>query len=289
MENVCMANFYNQATLAYNGTTVNSNITTGEIMERVTVTKTALLDRYYENSEVTYVVTIKNSGSTTLTNLILTDNLGEYDYNTQSLVPLEYIQGAILYYVNGVLQNTPTVTVGPPLTITGISIPAGGTVIIVYKVRTNQFAPLDPESSIENTVSVIGDGIVTPVTATETVYPESEPILSITKALTPIVVEENSRITYTFTIENKGNVDVTAGDSVVLTDKFNPILSDITVTFNGTAWTEGVNYIYDATTGEFSTVAGQITVPSATVTRNETTGAVNITPGVSTITVTGTI
>lgn len=122
MENVCMANFYNQATLAYNGKTVNSNITTGEIMERVTVTKTALLDRYYENSEVTYVVTIKNSGSTSISNLILTDNLGEYDYNELSLVPLEYIQGAILYYVNGVLQNTPTVTVGPPLTITGMGL-----------------------------------------------------------------------------------------------------------------------------------------------------------------------
>lgn len=284
-----MANFYNQATLAYNGTTVNSNITTGEIVERIIVTKTAVLDRYYADSEITYVMTIRNSGSTSISNLILTDNLGEYDYNELSLVPLEYIQGAILYYVNGVLQNTPTVTVGPPLTITGISIPAGGTVIIVYKVRTNQFAPLDQESSIENTVSVIGDGINTPITANETVYPQSEPILSITKALTPIVVEENSRITYSFTIENKGNVDVTAGDSVVLTDKFNPILSDITVTFNGTAWTEGVNYIYDATTGEFSTVAGQITVPSATVTRNETTGAVSITPGVSTITVTGTI
>lgn len=289
MENVCMANFYNQATLAYNGTTVNSNITTGEIVERITVTKTAVLDRYYADSEITYVMTIRNSGSTSISNLILTDNLGEYDYNELSLVPLEYIQGAILYYVNGVLQNTPTVTVGPPLTITGISIPAGGTVIIVYKVRTNQFAPLDQESSIENTVSVIGDGINTPITANETVYPQSEPILSITKALTPIVVEENSRITYTFTIENKGNVDVTAGDSVVLTDKFNPILSDITVTFNGTAWTEGVNYIYDATTGEFSTVAGQITVPSATTTRDDTTGAVSITPGVSTITVTGTI
>lgn len=284
-----MANFYNQATLAYNGKTVNSNITIGEIVEKITVTKTAVLDRYYADSEITYVITIKNSGSTSISNLILTDNLGEYDYNELSLVPLEYIQGAILYYVNGVLQNTPTVTVGPPLTITGISIPAGGTVIIVYKVRTNQFAPLDQESSIENTVSVIGDGINTPITENETVYPQSEPILSITKALTPIVVEENSRITYSFTIENKGNVDVTAGDSVVLTDKFNPILSDITVTFNGTAWTEGVNYIYDATTGEFSTVAGQITVPSATVTRNETTGAVSITPGVSTITVTGTI
>lgn len=259
MENVCMANFYNQATLAYNGKTVNSNITTGEIMERVTVTKTALLDRYYENSEVTYVVTIKNSGSTSISNLILTDNLGEYDYNELSLVPLEYIQGAILYYVNGVLQNTPTVTVGPPLTITGISIPAGGTVIIVYKVRTNQFAPLDLESSIENTVSVIGDGIITPITANETVFPESEPMLSITKALTPIVVENNGRVTYTFTIENRGNVAIVAADNVILTDKFDPILSDIEVTYNGTPWTEGNEYEYNTTTGEFETKAGAIT------------------------------
>ena len=42
MENVCMANFYNQATLAYNGKTVNSNITIGEIVEKITVTKTAV-------------------------------------------------------------------------------------------------------------------------------------------------------------------------------------------------------------------------------------------------------
>ena len=32
-----MANFYNQATLAYNGKTVNSNITVGEIVEKITV------------------------------------------------------------------------------------------------------------------------------------------------------------------------------------------------------------------------------------------------------------
>ena len=289
MENVCMANFYNQATLAYNGKTVNSNITIGEIVEKITVTKTAVLDRYYADSEITYVITIRNSGSTSISNLILTDNLGEYDYNELSLVPLEYIQGAILYYVNGVLQNTPTVTVGPPLTITGISIPAGGTVIIVYKVRTNQFAPLDLESSIENTVSVIGDGINTPITANETIFPESEPMLSITKALTPIVVENNGRVTYTFTIENRGNVAIVAADNVILTDKFDPILSDIEVTYNGTPWTEGNEYEYNTTTGEFETKAGAITVPSATTTRDDTTGAVSITPGVSTITVSGTI
>ena len=73
------------------------------------------------------------------------------------------------------------------------------------------------------------------------------------------------------------------------TDKFDPILSDIEVTYNGTPWTEGNEYEYNTTTGEFETKAGAITVPSATTTRDDTTGAVSITPGVSTITVTGTI
>ena len=105
-------------------------------------------------------------------------------------------------------------------------------------------------------------------------------MLSITKALTPIVVENNGRVTYTFTIENRGNVAIVAADNVILTDKFDPILSDIEVTYNGTPWTEG---------NEYETKAGAITVPSATTTREDTTGAVSITPGVSTITVTGTI
>ena len=42
-------------------------------------------------------------------------------------------------------------------------------------------------------------------------------------------------------------------------------------------------------TGQFATNAGQITVPAATYTRDPVTGAVVIQPGVSTLTVTGTI
>ena len=74
-----------------------------------------------------------------------------------------------------------------------------------------------------------------------------------------------------------------------MTDKFDPILSDIEVTYNGTPWTEGNEYEYNTTTGKFETKAGAITVPSATTTRDDTTGAVSIIPGVSTITVTGTV
>ena len=39
-----MATFTNQATLRYNGNIVNSNITTGELLEVLSATKTAVLD-----------------------------------------------------------------------------------------------------------------------------------------------------------------------------------------------------------------------------------------------------
>ena len=72
-------------------------------------------------------------------------------------------------------------------------------------------------------------------------------------------------------------------------DTFDPLLSDLVVSFNGAAWTEPANYTYNDATGEFATVAGQITVPAATYTQDPDTGVQIVTPGVSTLTVTGTI
>ena len=83
-------------------------------------------------------------------------------------------------------------------------------------------------------------------------------------------------------------VYIVATDNIVVTDTFDPILDPITVAFNGTAWTAGVNYTYSTTTGVFSTVAGEITVPAATYTQNPD-GTWTITPGISTLTVTGTV
>jgi len=54
-------------------------------------------------------------------------------------------------------------------------------------------------------------------------------------------------------------------------------------------WAEGVNYTYDAATGEFATVAGQITVPAATYAQDPATGLWTIQPGVAVLTVTGTV
>ena len=74
-----------------------------------------------------------------------------------------------------------------------------------------------------------------------------------------------------------------------MTDTFDPVLSNLAVSYNGTAWSDPANYSYNATTGTFATQEGQITVPAATFTQNATTGEWTVTPGAGTLTVTGTI
>lgn len=95
-------------------------------------------------------------------------------------------------------------------------------------------------------------------------------------------------MTYTFLIQNSGNAAAAEADNAVITDLFDPVLSNLSVIFNGVTWTEGSNYTYDGTTGLFATVEGQVTVPAATYTQNEG-GSWVITPGVSTLVVTGTV
>ena len=283
-----MARFTNQAQLRYGNAIANSNIAVGEILEVLSATKTAVRKNYGRNDTITYLVSVVNAGNTAFTGLTLTDNLGAYEYNTQTLVPLRYIDGTVKYYSNGTLQAAPAVTAGPPLVISGLTVPANGSIVIAYETDVNEYAPLDVEAEIVNTATIRGTGI-TPVTVQETVSAGSEPILTITKSISPVPVTENGTLTYTFLIQNTGNVAVEEAAASVVTDQFNPIPSNLTVTFNGTVWAETTNYIYNEDTGLFSTVPGQITVPAATFAQDEQTGAWNVTPGVSTLVITGTI
>lgn len=284
-----MATFTNQATLTYNGNVITSNITSGEILEALSATKTAVIGTYTQDSEITYVISIVNSGSTSYSGLTITDNLGAYSFSTTTLVPLSYVNGSVRYYRDGILQADPTVTTDDySLVINDITVPANGVATIIYVVRTNQYAPLTTASSITNTAVISGNSI-TSITVSETVTPESEASLTITKSICPATVTENGQVTYTFTIQNIGNTAITAGDSVSISDTFEPILKDITVTFNGAAWTSPTNYTYSETSGIFTTVLNQVTVPAATYTQNPATGAWVIEPGISTLVITGTV
>lgn len=284
-----MAIFSNQATLTYNGSTTNSNIAYGEIVDVLTATKTAIEGTYTPGDPVTYVVTLRNTGATALVGLTITDDLGGYIFGTTTVYPLSYEAGSLAMFVNGVPQSAPAVTVGPPMVISGITVPAGGDVVLVYQARANSFADPALGGSITNTVTITGDGLSAPVIANQTVTVAAAALLTISKSITPAQVVDNDRVTYTFVIQNNGNQAVVGTDNAIISDVFDPRLTALSVTYDGIAWTQGVQYTYDEVTGLFSTNPGFVYVPAAGYTQDPTTGAYTVNPGIATLVITGTI
>ena len=283
-----MASFTNQAHLSYNGRSVASNVVTGQMLSPLTLTKTAVVDTYAPTDTVTYVITIVNSGATAYTDLTLTDDLGAYAAGGQTVYPLSYTPDSAVWFINGTRQADPTAS-GAPLLISGLSVPAGGNAVILYEAATTDAAPLAEGSEITNAVTLTGSGIGTPLTAQATVTVEAQANLRITKSLSPAVVAENGSLTYTFLIQNEGNLPAGADAAVAVTDTFDPILRDLTVTLNDLPLAVTTGYTYDESTGAFATVAGQITVPAATFSQSTETGDWETVPGEAVLTVTGTV
>ena len=103
-----MPTFNNTATLSYNGVTVSSNTVTGNLLEVLSITKNASNSDYTAGDEITYVVSLVNTGSTPLTGLTVSDDLGGYSLSGITRYPLTYIDNSILYYQNGALQPSLT-------------------------------------------------------------------------------------------------------------------------------------------------------------------------------------
>ena len=285
-----MATFYNQATLSFGGNVVNSNTTEAELLSGLELTKTAVSATYSEGGGVVYTVTLSNMGSAVYNSLTITDDLGAYTLpGGGTAVPLTYVTGSILYYLNGVLQPQPTVTALGNLEISGIDLPANSTATFIYETRANEFAPPAAGSSINNTASTNGGAGIGELTASAQVPVNESPELTIAKAVCPAVSTDNEQLTYTIIIQNLGNIPIVGTDGVIVSDVFNPALNGITVTLNGVTLTEGVGYTYDELSGAFATTEGTITVPAATYTQDPVTGAFTTTPGVAVITVTGSV
>ena len=286
-----MAVFYNQATISYNGNVANSNIVTGEITEVLSAEKNSLHETYSPDKHSIFVISIINSGTSDYMGLTITDDLGAYDFGTPptQLVPMSYVENSVMYYVNGVLQTAPTVTSEFPLTIEGINIPAGGDAVIIYETVPNEYAPLGEGSSITNTAEITGAGLAEPTAVSSTITPDTTPRLAISKSVSPSSVPENGVINYSFVIQNFGCLPVTEQDTVIFSDTFDPILSIESVTFNNNPWAETTDYTYSTDTGAFVSQTGKITVPPAQYVQNPDTGEWSVQPGVSTLTISGSI
>ncbi len=284
-----MLTFTNQAALSYRNRVRYSNLTTGQIADALTVEKEALTGTYGPEEDVTYVVRLDNNGAAPLTDLTLTDDLGGYAFDGATLYPLAYKAGSLHYYVNGAAQPAPAVTPGAPLVVSGITVPAGGNALIVYEAAVTEYASPAEDGIIVNTVTASGGGLTAPVAASATISAAAGPELAIAKSLAPETVGADRQVTYTFTIENEGNAATSPEDQVTVTDTFDPALTDLTVTLNGTPLAQPGNYTYDEGTGVFATVPGAVTVPAAAYTQDPATGVYTAEPGEAVLVVTGTI
>ncbi len=284
-----MAQFSNQAQLSYSGNVISSNVTYGELLDSLTADKNAVTGSYSIGEDLTYVVSLVSTGTTANTALTVSDDLGAYIAGGTTVYPLEYVAGSLLYYQNGTLMPPPAVASTTPLVITGVSVPAGGSTILIYKARVTEFADPTQGGTITNTAVIDGRCVTTPIRVTSTVTSATSPSLTITKSLEPTVVRGcGETLTYTFLIRNYGGADADICDNIVLTDTFLPVLHGMSVTLNGSVF-PATSYAYSETTGVFTTVGGRITVPAGNFTRDPVTGAWTVTPGSAVLVVTGMI
>lgn len=286
-----MATFYNQASISFGGYVTNSNITVGEVLDTLAVTKSALSSGYGISGGTVYAVSLVNSGTAPISAISVSDDLGAYVEGTATLTPFDYVAGSVKLYINGIQVAAPTVTAGPPLVFSGITLPTGASALLVYEVEANAYAPIASGSTITNTATVTAEApcVEGPITASATVTASDYTALSIAKSVCPELVAGCDEVTYTFVIQNSGNVAVVATDDLIVSDTFSPALTGLTVTLGETPLTEGVDYTYDPETGVFTTLPGAITVPAATYLRDPVTGIITTTPGVAVLTVSGII
>ena len=281
-----MATFQNYATLTYNGQTAVSNLVTGEITSGLRMTKTAIAETYVMGGSVTYVLSLINSDASEHDGLILNDDLGAYVFREEMLAPLRYVKGSARCFVNGELQESLTVTDGPPLRIEGLRIPAGGNMIILYQTEVTAFAPLCGNGKVQNTATLTGNGITEALTAVSVLAPECGVDLGISKAIEPAAVTDNGEITYTFLITNRGSRATEETDNLSVRDHFDPILREITVTLDGQLLTEE-QYQYDAADGLFTINPGVVQVPAAVFAQDPELGIWSVKPVTAVLTVSG--
>lgn len=281
----------NQASVAYeyNGqsATTLSNVAGAMLTEPLSVEKVSLQSVYRYGEEITYSISFGNSGTTTLTNVTVTDDLGTYTLPAiaTGVTPLSYVGPAILL-IDGVYSGSIEPTVAPQSIV--FSVPAlapGARAQILYRAQINAYAPLNETATILNTATVSAAGMNTPVSDNNVIEVDQYASITVTKSMSPAVVVDGDTLTYTFVISNYGNAPA---DNIVLRDAFDPAPQGITVQLDGvTQPTTAYTYVDGLLIYPAAGAAAPLALPAATIVQDAATGVVTLTPSSVTVTVAG--
>ncbi len=284
----------NQATLNYRYGNITartvSNVTSTLLNGPLSITKSSLSDSYRLGQDITYLITVTNNGNTQANGIVVTDDLGSYELGGNTITPLTYIGPAQLF-INGVFNRIlQPVTTDDNIIFTIPSIPENGNAQIMYLTRINSFACGAAEAYITNTATVNFNcdcPCEGPATASHTITAEEFADVRMVKSVCPNPAICGEELTYTITIYNYGNIEAT---EIVLTDRFEPALTDITVTVDGDIIPSGnYSYVNGVLTLPSAGSDYSITIPPAVFTQDPVTGVCTATPSSVVITISGTI
>ena len=269
--------------------TATSNIATTTIQGPLTVGKTSLESTYRSGDIVTYILTTSYTSTSVLNVFTLVDLLGSYLTVGSSayVTPLTYT-GAAQLYINGIYMSgiNPSVTANS-ITFVINALPANANAIIIYNARINNSAALNTGSYITNTATWTATNMSDNMYDINTIAVADYADVRIFKSMSPNPVTDGSHLTYTFTLYNYGNV---AATYVVLSDTFHPAPNPITVTVNGlTIGSEDFSYSNSTLRLPADGSSLSVNVPEATFTQDPVTGEIAVVPGITVITVMGTL
>jgi len=275
----------NSATLTYNSGdntgSAASNVVSTSLLDSYSITavKNSANDSFRPSENITYLVTVTNTGTQPLTSVEITDDLG----GGASTLLAYVANSALVVDGSNVTAVTPTST--NPLVIPLVNtLQSGESVTVVYVAQVSA-AIADTVETITNTATASatqgGAGaIITSEPTSVTITREDFAQIDIVKAVDKAVISSGDTLTYTFVIENSGNIPAT---NVVITDTLPEGFAITSIESE----TDGVVTVYDATdytVDANNTLVLPVGEKTITVPARDESGN-----GVVTVTITGTV
>ena len=273
------------ATYAYGRSgsdTAVSNVATTNLIEEYAISgyKQSLNGTFRPGENVTYVVGVRNDGTSPLYSVTITDDLGGAG------LPLSFVEGSAILNVNGVVSRIIPNSLSPLTFILTQPILEGDNATITYVARVNS-ALSNAISEITNTATITArEGSATGATIavnpnpTTTLIIEEFALVNVTKDVSSNEILPGETFSYTITLENSGSLDAT---NVVLTD----VLPEEFTVSSITSVTQGVQTVYNTADYTIDGTTNTLTVstnPDKQISIPASNGVVS---GVTVVTITG--
>ncbi len=273
------------ATYAYGRSGLDStvsNVATTNLIEEFAISaiKQSLNTAFRPGENVTYLLTVRNDGTSPLYNITVSDDLGGVTN------PLTFLDGSARVSYSGTTSSLIPTTVRPLAFTLTSPLQAGETATITYVAKVSSALTSDV-TQITNSATVSAregsaTGTVINVTPNPSVTLDLEDyaILNITKDVSSNEVLPGEVFSYTVNLENSGSLEAT---NVVLTDTLPAgfVISSITSLSNG------VQTVYDTSDYTVDPGTNTLTLPTGSDKSIVVPASVNGNAGLTVVTING--